>query len=90
MINYDDINLISDDTYYLDNNDVFIAKKGKNIDLFNLINIAKNKIASAITPNNAVGFCNKNSIICYAPFAWFSASLYVESKPLSLSSYSVA
>jgi len=54
MINYDDINLISDDTYYLDNNDVFIAKKGKNIDLFNLINIAKSKKPKYIITNKKI------------------------------------
>ena len=45
------IELISDDTNYLDENDIFIAKKGKNINVNNLINLALNKNPKEIISN---------------------------------------
>lgn len=55
----DNIHLITDDTYYLDNNDIFIAKKGKNIKLKSLINIAKLKNPKLIVTNKRI---NDNKI----------------------------
>lgn len=54
--------LVSDDTLYLTNNDIFIAKKGKNIDINTLINKAKEHNPKYIISNVRT---NHNGVIYY-------------------------